>query len=437
MSSTAAQWRNLLAEVDQAGLCTNPIRLHGVTLDTSTGELAEGTIVVACKDRRAAVCPSCSRLYRADAWQLVAAGIRGGKGVDPSVADHPQLFVTLTAPTFGAVHRVSTRSLRSGPCRPRRNAGCCPHGQPLSCLEHHGAEDAVVGDPLCPECFDYRGAVLWNAHVPALWARTCHRLYREVAAVAGTSTTELRKAVRLSYFKVVEFQARGLAHLHVVLRADGGEGPSEPPPPWLDAAVLTRAVRAAATRAEVPLPAVEGIGAHEARWGTELDVRVLSPGEGTDADAVAGYVGKYASKTADGTAVLAHRIRSRAELERLALRPHMLALARTAWVLGGRRTLARLGLRDHAHTLGYPGQFSSKSVRYSTTFEALRRARADYVEGLWGERPDYDGEWRYSGRGYASPEAEVLADTLREARLALRRSASTSPTTSSKSSTTP
>ena len=25
----------------------------------------------------------------------------------------------------------------------------------------------AVGEPLVPECFDYRGAVLWNAHVPA------------------------------------------------------------------------------------------------------------------------------------------------------------------------------------------------------------------------------------------------------------------------------
>ncbi len=62
------------------------------------------TCCVPCKDRRASVCPSCSRLYAKDAWHLVAAGIRGGKGVDACVANHPQLFVTLTAPSFGPVH---------------------------------------------------------------------------------------------------------------------------------------------------------------------------------------------------------------------------------------------------------------------------------------------------------------------------------------------
>ena len=97
---SASEWRAVLAEVDQAGLCAHPVRLRGVSLDRSTGELADGALLVPCKDRRAAVCPSCSRLYQADAWQLVAAGIRGGKGVSPDVAGHPQLFVTLTAPSL-------------------------------------------------------------------------------------------------------------------------------------------------------------------------------------------------------------------------------------------------------------------------------------------------------------------------------------------------
>ena len=144
-------------------------------------------------------------------------------------------------------------------------------------------------------------------------------------------------------------------------------------------------------------------------------MRALIPSQG-DGDTIAGYVGKYATKTADDGGWLAHRIRSRAELERLGLRPHVLELVRTAWVLGGRRDLRGMRLREHAHTLGYPGQFSSKSVAYSTTFSALRRVRADYVDGLWGPRPDYDGDWRYAGRGYDSPAASALAAALLEAR---------------------
>jgi hypothetical protein len=284
----------------------------------------------------------------------------------------------------------------------------------------HGEEDPVLGDPLCTECFDYRGAVLWNAHLSALWARTSAGLYQEVARAAGLSTAELRAAARLSYFKVVEFQARGLAHLHVVLRADGGAGPADPPPRWLNAAALGAAVAGVVARAQVPIGAPASQWLSRARWGPDFDVRVLYPLEG-DADAIAGYVGKYASKTADSGGWLAHPIRTRAEIERLGLRPHLVALVRTAWVLGLRRKLAALRLREHAHTLGYGGQFSSKSVAYSTTFSALRAARADYVEALRGARPDYDGEWRYAGRGYDSPEAETLAEALLDARLIVSR----------------
>jgi hypothetical protein len=140
-------------------------------------------------------------------------------------------------------------------------------------------------------------------------------------------------------------------------------------------------------------------------------------------------VAGYAVKTAASSPGLAKRIRSSAELERLNLRPHLRALVRTAWTLERRRDAPKLGLRDHAHTFGYPGQFSSKSLRYSTTFAALRRARADYVEELRGVRPDYDGEWCYAGRGYHSAEAESLAEALNDARMRLLRGSRTVPGT--------
>jgi hypothetical protein len=413
--TSAAEWREILAEVNQAGGCFHPIRLHGITLDRGTGELVEGGIVVPCKDRRAAVCPSCSRLYQADAWQLVAAGIRGGKGVSPEVVDHPQLFVTLTAPSFGPIHRRSRSTEDARPCRPRRNGGSCPHGVPLSCSLRHAEDDPILGEPLCAQCFDYRGAVLWNAHVPALWERTSSELYRAVAKARSVSTREVRGLVRLSYIKVVEFQRRGLVHLHLVIRADGREGPSEAPPPWMDLDLLVGAVTEAVAGAGVAVPEIAGTPLTRASWGSERDVRVLVPGRDGDSTAIAAYVAKYATKTADGTPWLAHAIRSAAQLERLELRPHIIGLVRTAWLLGPMKELRSLRLQAHAHTLGYTGQFSSKSLRYSTTFGALRDARVRHVKGEMEAQPDYDGEWRYAGRGYANPEAEQVAESLREA----------------------
>jgi hypothetical protein len=413
--TSGSHWRSVLAEVNQAGCCSHPIRLRGVVLDRHTGELVESAIVVACKDRRAAVCPSCSRLYQSDAWHLVAAGLRGGKGVSPGVVEHPQLFVTLTAPSFGPVHRRPRFTGATRPCRPRRKGGWCPHGVPLSCTARHAEGDPLVGEPLCPKCFDYRGAVLWNARVPRLWERTSLNLYLEVARAGGLSDRQVRAVARLSYIKVVEFQRRGLVHLHVVVRADGRQGPAEAPPPWLDAEVLTAAVGRAIGRSAVAVPVVNGTERTRASWGPEYDVRVLIPSGEADSGAIAAYVAKYATKTADGTGGLAHPIRSVAQLERLGVRPHIATLVRTAWTLDRIRELASLRLRAHAHTLGYTGQFSSKSVCYSTTFTALREARALYVKGSLGGEPDYDGEWRFAGRGYSEQAAEELAASLFEA----------------------
>jgi hypothetical protein len=413
--SSVAHWRAVLAEVNQAGLCSNPVRLRGLTMDRTTGELRDGMLLVPCKDRRASVCPSCSRLYAKDAWHLVAAGIRGGKGLDPGVACHPQLFVTLTAPSFGPVHArvLSKTSVKA--CRPRR-ADICSHGRSLGCATRHEEGSVILGEPLCVECFDYRGAVLWNAHVPRLWVRTSRLLYRAVAAAGNRSESKTRASLRLSYVKVVEFQRRGLVHFHVVLRADGAAGPGDPPPAWLDAAVLDAAVRKAVAAAQVAVPLTAGTTLGRAGWGSQIDVRHFGGDAINEPTTIAAYVAKYSTKTVDDAGWLAHRIRSVAHLERLCLRAQLEALVRTAWALGSRPELRHLALREHAHTLGYGGQFSSKSRRYSTTFAALREARARFARGECEGDIDFDGEWRFGGRGYMHTDAAGLAEALTVAR---------------------
>jgi hypothetical protein len=83
--------------------------------DPATGEVVrefssaaepDGVLLRSCGNRRACVCPSCSDVYRGDAWQLAVCGLRGGKGVPDTVASHPIVFATFTAPSFGAVHTV-------------------------------------------------------------------------------------------------------------------------------------------------------------------------------------------------------------------------------------------------------------------------------------------------------------------------------------------
>ena len=407
--SSAAHWRALLAEVDQAGLCSNPVRLRGLTLDRTTGELPGRRPAGACKDRRAAVCPSCSRLYAkptpGTSWP---PGIRGGKGVDPAVAEHPQLFVTLTAPSFGPVHARLLSKASVKPCRPRR-AEICPHGRSLwLCRAPRGGLRCCSASPLCVECFDYPGAVLWNAHVPRLWVRTSLLLYRAVAAAGGMSDSETRAALRLSYVKVVEFQRRGLVHLHVVLRADGAGGPGD------RAAGLAR--RRGARRRR-PQGSRRGAAwpcrrPRAPTFGAGLLGRPdrRSPPRGRQqhrAHAIAAYVAKYATKTVDGTGWLAHPIRSVAQLERLGLPPHLAAPG--AHGLGARvpaPTCAHLRLREPTPTPSATA--GSSRPRAGATRPPSPRCATPGPPSPAGDGEDdidFDGEWRFGGRGYAHPDA--------------------------------
>src|SRR3954453_14569239 len=100
------QWARFERQLCAVGYCRRPVRLSGRTdaIDRDTGELRtvfsserepDGTLLTCCGNRREAVCPSCAEVYRGDAFQLVAAGMRGGKGVPETVAEHPLVFLTL------------------------------------------------------------------------------------------------------------------------------------------------------------------------------------------------------------------------------------------------------------------------------------------------------------------------------------------------------
>ncbi len=103
------QFRAWLRQMERLGGCASPVYLvgHTVTRDRATGELLHvftsasqpyGRYAVGCRNRRESVCLPCAYLHHGDTYQLVAAGLAGGKGVPESVAGHPRVFATLTAP---------------------------------------------------------------------------------------------------------------------------------------------------------------------------------------------------------------------------------------------------------------------------------------------------------------------------------------------------
>ena len=399
--------RALIDEVRAASSCSHPIRLRGQMVDLATGEISSRQLRVACKDRRELVCPACASLYQADAWILVSAGLIGGKGVESWVASNEKLFVTLTAPSFGAVHTVT----RSGICRPRP-APLCPHGRPMSCRRRHVLDDPVLGSPLCEDCFDYEGAVLWNAHASRLFSATVLQLRRRLAAQLKDQRAE-KGSSRLSYLKVAEVQRRGLIHLHVILRIDGSDEDPGSPPPGLSTGVLSETLRRVLREIEIV-----GLDGSVVRWGEQLKIDDLA--EPDESNHVSSYLAKYSVKSTADELAFAYRFRSRAQIERAKADEHRRRLALTAWDLGARHELQALKLRLHAQSLGFTGQLITKSRGFTTTFSALRRARADYMAPSH-ERQVVEGTFGYLGRGYDHPRGTELAELFFEMDKALRQ----------------
>jgi hypothetical protein len=424
-------------QVRAAGDCQRPVRLVGGIehVDTASGDIhrvidsarqPDGVLLKACGTRRAARCQPCAEVYRADAHQLVKAGLAGGKGLPETVSSHPRLFVTFTAPSFGPVHSSRTRRGRIRTCRPARAGVRCPHGRPRRCGLRHLPGDLAVGTPLCPDCYDHQRAVLWNALAPQLWRRTTIALRRAVARQAGLSAAEAGGQVRVAYAKVAEYQARGTIHFHAIIRLDPVSR-DEPPPVWATLDLLAAAIRHASS-VQVPGPILDGRPA-KVGWGDQLDLRPIRDATGELSDGqVAGYLAKYATKATEGLSISLDRpIRSTRQLQDLDAPEHIRRLANACWTLGGRRDLAGLRLRRWTHMLGFGGHFTTKSRRYSTTFRALRAARRAWAASRRhgpAVQLDQDGHllpprgavveahWQYAGRGYKTTADAWLAVSM-------------------------
>ena len=415
-----AAYASLQRHGEQCGWCTQPIRLVGraCRVDVTTGEVLStydstdapgGLFYKACGTRRASRCPSCAALYASDARILVRAGMSGGKGVPESVSQHPMVFATLTAPSFGAVH--GTRGTM--PCRASTNRQPCVHGHPSTCATRHRSDDPVLGQPICPDCYDYERSVLWNATCPELWRRTTIYVRRELARLCGVSVKELDQSVRISFAKVAEFQRRGVVHLHAILRIDPRDAPGSLAT-MIDASLLTLAIRAAASKVSAPLPrGFSGTSLGNSRWGQQLDVRTINDQEldcdvtnGAEAQrssrAVANYVAKYATKSTDDLGALDRRLTSLDDLDARHVSAHLARLVTTAWRLGALTHLGRL--RTWAHSLGFGGHWLTKSRAYSVTFKALRSERQAWqVQRQHGAAAEHSisvGVWKWVGTGW-------------------------------------
>ncbi|MFD4348281.1 replication initiator protein RepSA [Streptomyces coelicoflavus] len=408
-------------QIRRTGGCSDPIHLQGsvVVRDAQTRHVLHsystdtepgGRLRVACGNRRASRCPSCAWTYAGDTYHLIRAGLVGEpiKGTPHAIREHPRVFATLTAPSFGPVHNR-------------------PGSRPCRCGAHHQEDAAELGTPLDPDAYDYAGAVLWNNHASDLWRYFTIYLRREIAKRAGLTQKAAREQSRVAFGKVAEYQKRGAVHFHAVVRFDGPDGPDSPPPVWATLDLLTDAIHAAAARVAVDVDPAGDQPARTLRWGTQLDVQPIGAfgdGEEITEQAVASYVAKYATKAAETTGTVDRRIGNKEALALLGVPDHPARLI--AACLDLHPFYPDRKFRDWAHMLGFRGHFSSKSRRYSTTLGALRQTRADYRAAQQREAlglPDPDdaqattltlAHWSYAGHGHTPGELWLAANIRRD-----------------------
>lgn len=380
------------SRVASVGYCARPVHLSGRD-NTGRTVAAMGR----CKNRRAPVCPSCSDLYAGDTWHLVHAGVTGEATLNlpDTIAGHPMVFATLTAPSFGRVHTIR-RGTTGGArrCHNQTVGRYCKHGQPLWCSSIHtdADTDPQVGQALCPDCYDYQGHVLFSWHAPALWQRFTIALRRLLARHLKATGVD-PKAVRLGYVKIVEMQARAIPHLHTVVRLDDATIPTQLPPAPPSVAVtatdLAALIVCAAHDAHLSVPAGDGEQTRTLRFGEQLDVQPITPteaptgsaGEGRAASwsarTVAGYLAKYVTKSVAEFGLGNHRM-SPLAIDTLTVTEHVRRILRTIATLAENPVYAEL--LGRLHSLGYRGHITTKSRRYSTTMGALRARRHTWRE---------------------------------------------------------
>ncbi|WP_353961963.1 replication initiator [Micromonospora peucetia] len=127
--ATRPDYFGWLEHVQAAAGCTRPVRPSPANSSPSSRTPAGFSIsgiptpcpTPPSTPPAATVCPSCAHTYQRDAYQLLRAALVGGKDVPETVASHPAVFATFTAPSFGPVH---VRVVRKRTCGNRKRCDC-------------------------------------------------------------------------------------------------------------------------------------------------------------------------------------------------------------------------------------------------------------------------------------------------------------------------
>lgn len=173
--------------INSAGDCSRPIPLRRQTVNTETGEITFREMLRRCQSRLESKCPSCSKLYRGDAWAVIRGGL-----MDAANKPKPMTMITLTAPGADVFGQVHSRHIKNGVVKP------------CTCKVRHPERDPVLGTPINVSTYNYQRAADFNAHASRLFAVTKQKLERILKR-------------KLKLVRVSEFQSRGLIHVHALV----------------------------------------------------------------------------------------------------------------------------------------------------------------------------------------------------------------------------
>ncbi|MGO4957617.1 replication initiator [Luteococcus sp. Sow4_B9] len=344
--------------------CVRPINLPMV--DTATGEVQ--TFEAPCGSSFHRLCPSCAARKSRDNWLICTSGFQSVLGVEAPPTGEYFYFLTLTAPSFGKVHRK----------------GSCP------CGKKHQEFDEKLGLPLHFAKYDVEGQALWNSLAPRLLNRTW---------------TLLRKEVKeLHYWGSVEFQKRLAVHYHVLIRT------SEP----LDSSVVAGVLR------RVHVWSGSGHTGERIVWGPQTD---FQPIETSDSTALT-----YLHKSLGYSLKDFGRDLETPDLVDFSRFAAALTAAgdsiRTSGTVPGLNPRVR---RSYAGGAGFTGHRVIKSRGWSAlTHTSLALARRAYAQALRAAAAFAPSTWELVDRPYStSPEVVALtrlfADQLFESIRVLSR----------------
>lgn len=216
------------------GPCSRPITVAC----EGTGH-SDHAHAIRCGTRQASKCESCSELYQQDARAIIYAGLDETRSFT---------FITLTAPSFGAVHLVPKKVVKGAAARVCR------------CGLVHAPGDDLRGVPLDMGAYDYDAAALWNLNSGKLWDRFKTRLNREYGS-------------KLQYLKVAEWQERGSIHLHVLVQA------------VVPKATVVKVAKEVST--------VDRLTGSVVVYGSRVDVQLVAPTDGgSRRSKLGGYIAK-------------------------------------------------------------------------------------------------------------------------------------------------